>query len=187
MNGFVPKGHTPIQAVVERFDVSAPDLRQHLFVGDLPCYLLPESGGSLFEMKKIGFWGGRAAVRAFKTGDAFEAIPLGSTNGKAFIKNREIENVLAGLPARPLTGERHKEHGPPPNPGGAPRKYDWEAFLIQAFKLIYEGGPIPAQAKLIELTLDWYEANVKGPVPDLEQCKPKIRRFYKHLGIRAER
>jgi hypothetical protein len=67
--------------------------------------------------------------------------------------------------------------------GGAPPKYDIEAFLTEAFRILYESNPGPkTPAELRRRTLDAYaEKGHAGGVPSEDWARPKISKLWKRL------
>jgi hypothetical protein len=71
--------------------------------------------------------------------------------------------------------------------GGAPRRFDTEAFLIEAFRVVYETPPPKTEAELRRRALDAYaEAGHAGGTPSDDWARDKIIRFWRklNLGIR---
>jgi hypothetical protein len=67
---------------------------------------------------------------------------------------------------------------------GAPRRFDGEQLLIEAFRIVWNGPVPPTQARLTELALDAYAAKgLKGGVPSEEWAKPKIRNLWIALDL----
>ena len=67
--------------------------------------------------------------------------------------------------------------------GGAPPKYDAEAFLTEAFCILYESNPHPnTPAELRGLALDAYaKAGHPGGTPSEAWARPKISKLWKRL------
>ena len=62
----------------------------------------------------------------------------------------------------------------------------WEAILIEAFRLIYEGEHFETQAALRKRVLDWHMEQ-HSRAPSDEAAKPKIRRLWNALGLGENR
>ena len=69
--------------------------------------------------------------------------------------------------------------------GGAPARYDSEAFLIEAFRELYEGRSSPKRpAELRERALDAYAKNGHpGGVPSEDWARGKIKKLWTSLGL----
>jgi hypothetical protein len=94
---------------------------------------------------------------------------------------RETE-LMAMLEGRPIVASIVDER----NPGGRPAKYDSEAFLIEAFCILWEEAQPKSQAELRRRTIDAYDANsaikAKKHPPD-DWAKLKIRRLWNRLQL----
>ncbi|MBI5121303.1 MAG: hypothetical protein HZA67_09880 [Rhodospirillales bacterium] len=67
---------------------------------------------------------------------------------------------------------------------GAPQKYDWDGFWIEACRYIHEEGIPSTQAALVRGLLDWFDANGKSS-PDPSTVKKKVSRLWKALHASA--
>lgn len=110
---------------------------------------------------------------------------------QAFLVGKSIEPPLsaAAQPSAPSsepTQEPNPELSRAPNKGGPPTKYDGEAFLIEAFFLLYDGLQPKTQAELRQSALEAYGKTLgQGEVelPSDEWAKPKIRALWYRLGL----
>jgi hypothetical protein len=98
------------------------------------------------------------------------------------VRETELTAMLEGRPivASSLEGAKDRD------PGGRPEKYNTEGFLIEAFRIIYEGGQPETQADLRRQAIKAYDANrgIRGKKhPSDEWAKPKIRRVWYGLGL----
>ena len=182
-------------------------LSGHLYLSAFPVFVIDDEG-TLYEVSAT-FWGSRQGRRSFTEIMAHRSclwVPHGpdrAVYGTPVARLEQLTGFLAGKPsegpsARSTTsegairtiligGSPSSSISEPPQAGGRPSKYDWEAFLLEACRIVLDDGPPKTQAELIRRTLDWYQENIKGPAPDPEQCKPKIRQLWMHLRLRHNR
>jgi len=97
-----------------------------------------------------------------------------------------VERLWPTAPPEIGASDKLGEQALPLNKGGRPKDHDGEAFLIEAFRIIYEGNPMPTrQAHLVELALEAYSA--KRPAgeepPGLTWAKDKVRKLWKALDL----
>jgi hypothetical protein len=108
-------------------------------------------------------------------------LDLGHLEKELAVESSSISNIPS--PASESGGNAKRRSG------GAPRKYDREAFLIEAFKLIYDGLVPATQAELRKAAIEAYYANIQiedsGNAESLtdEWAKPLIRRFWNRLEL----
>jgi hypothetical protein len=117
---------------------------------------------------------------------AYFVVDGNKTVAVACVLETELTAMLEGRPIAAPSPQRENER----DPGGRPRQYDGEAFLIEAFRIIYEGALPRSQAELRRLALDAYNANSsieaeKNPSDDW--AKLKIRRLWHRLELGKKR
>jgi hypothetical protein len=176
-------------------------LSGHLYLSAFPVFVIDEEG-TRYEISAT-FWGSRRGRRSFHEIMMYPAhlrVPQGAgsiVDGTPVVRREQLTGFLAGKPSEGpsarstrtdlIGGSPSASASERPKAGGRPPKYNWEAFLLEAFRIVWEDNPAPeTQAELIRRTLDWYQKNIRGPTPDPDQCKPKIRRLWTHFGLRAE-
>lgn len=183
---FIPAGYAIIPAALANCGVGWISLREKLASGTLPGYLLIPDSGKIIQLKPEAW----IAVGADSTGrDGRLSVSYLDEYGFGLVRTQELDNVLAGRRARPdapetnlaqATGARSAV-----NKGGAPPKFDGEALLIEAFKLLYEDGLRPeTQTDLRKLALEKYaQGRPEQEIPSDEWAKPKIRALWNELKL----
>lgn len=82
----------------------------------------------------------------------------------------ETENAIIDNPA---SGEGPSRGGP-----GAPTRFDWDGFWVEACRRVHDEGLPGSQAAMIRDLLDWFDNN--GPtVPEQSTVKKKVSRLWK--------
>ena len=65
---------------------------------------------------------------------------------------------------------------------GAPPKYDWDGFWIEACRHIHDDGIPPTQAAMVRDLLDWFDENGTA-APDQSTIKKKVSKLWKALHL----
>ncbi|MBB3020843.1 hypothetical protein FHR70_003931 [Microvirga lupini] len=170
---------SPAQNQIRRLPQSIPTLlRELLLKGALQGYFENESG-SLSSLPPE-FWDERPTVEVTETQRITDQHIEYQLSGKVVVPRKQI-TVLAKLSAD--YERRNSVYDQARNRGGAPTKYDAEAFLMEAFRILYESNPAPkTEADLRRRALDAYvEANCAGGAPSEDWARPKIRKLWKRL------
>jgi hypothetical protein len=66
------------------------------------------------------------------------------------------------------------------NPGGAPRKYDWDKFYIELIRLANLPDGLPEREDLNRLMIDWFSSNLDQH-PDQSQIRQRLHEVFKAL------
>jgi hypothetical protein len=171
--------HPPIpsQAETKRSEVS-PVLRGLLLNGTLLGYFQNESG----QVAQLPpeFWAEAPAVELTETQRLTGKYVEYQLSGKVMVLREQI-SVLLKLVAN--FGSQQGRNSRSRGQGGAPPKYDSEAFLTEAFRILYESNPAPrSPADLRRRALDAYvEAGHPGGAPSEDWARPKILKLWKRL------
>lgn len=65
---------------------------------------------------------------------------------------------------------------------GAPPKYDWDGFWVEACRRIHDDGIPPTQAAMVRDLLGWFDDKCAA-VPDESTVKKKVSKLWKALGL----
>jgi hypothetical protein len=189
MSKFTPEGFTLLHEAIRASQVSQTRVLQHLYKGTLQGYFIPSFGGEPREMEKE-FWSSRKGTSAAQWGEAFLVFDTEPDGYASFFV--KTENFLELASADPLmriepsaTKNKASVRERRPSIGGAPKKFDATAFLIEAFKLLYQGVSPRTQAELRRCALDAYSAKFPDPAdaPSEEWAKPLIRQLWNELEL----
>jgi hypothetical protein len=103
--------------------------------------------------------------------------PEGYVSGRVVVREVDIEKFLA--PANV-----DEKSTPSRGPGRDP-KYDSDGFLIEVFRIMFEGRRRPeTQAELIRLASGAYaNAHLPGGKPHYDWAKKKVSRVWRELGL----
>ena len=82
----------------------------------------------------------------------------------------------SNAPPEKIAGQARNPRGGP----GAPPKYDWDGFWIEACRRIHDEGVPLTQAALVRDLQDWFDANA-AVAPDLSTIKKKVSKLWKAL------
>ncbi|MBF0354927.1 MAG: hypothetical protein HQL43_06810 [Alphaproteobacteria bacterium] len=88
------------------------------------------------------------------------------------VERFEASNALSSSGALEASARRS---GP-----GAPQKYDWDGFWIEACRHVHDEGIPSTQAAMVRDLLDWFDAK-GGSSPDPSTVKKKVSRLWKAL------
>ena len=95
------------------------------------------------------------------------------------IRRDEVERFEANsAPAPRDASETSAARGGP----GAPPKYDWDGFWIEACRHIHDEGIPPTQAAMVRDLLDWFDKSGSA-APDPSTVKKKVSRLWKALQV----
>jgi hypothetical protein len=158
-------------------------LRQLLLDGSIPSYLATKFG-KLHEVSP-SCWAefGESVLRETHWVRRDGALEL-ELSGRIVIPAEHAAALI-----KLVSAHRDQCRTQPHEVGGAPPKYDGEAFLIEAFRLLYEGKPSPSTpAELRKRALDAYgEAGHAGGVPSEDWARTKIKKLWQRLGLGVAR
>ena len=185
-----------------RWRIAWSRLLHALFSSPLPVFHVQKDGSLSSLPPLIGGWPARPdrSLITFATGGS----PLAGT---LIVPTEALNEFISRLVALPGTSSTSTEFvaasgsevAAPANAdkprGGAPPKHDAEAFLIEAFRLLYEGYVPKNAADLRRRALERYweskQVSENGPQrlepPSDEWAKPKIRRLWAILGLGSNR
>jgi len=171
-------------------------LLNRIFSIPLPIYHLQEDG-SLSRTSRMP----EPSV-AHLTDSVMTFVRGGSTlSGTLIVPTQALDAFITSLvvsgqgPRRDIQVDQDSRKSDPPvsvdgekRRGGAPPKHDAEAFLIEAFRLLYEGfvPESPAQLRRRALERYWEKKAPSGSnaePPSDEWAKPKIRKLWGELGL----
>jgi hypothetical protein len=188
-------------SLVSRWRIAWGRLFHALFSSPLPVFYV-QTDGSLSSLPPLI---GGLPARPDRSLITFATIgsPLAGT---LIVPTEALNEFISRLVAPPGTGTSTEfvaasepEAAAPANAdkprGGAPPKHDAEAFLIEAFRLLYEGYVPKSPADLRRRALERYweskQVSENGPQrlepPSDEWAKPKIRRLWAILGLGSNR
>ena len=95
------------------------------------------------------------------------------------IRRDEVKRFEAeSAPAPRDVSEASAARGGP----GAPPKYDWDGFWIEACRHIHDEGIPPTQAAMVRDLLDWFDRS-GAAAPDPSTVKKKVSRLWKALQV----
>ena len=93
------------------------------------------------------------------------------------IRRDEVDRFeVDSAPASPAIPAEPAARGGP----GAPQKFDWDGFWIEACRRIHDDGIPSTQAEMVRDLLDWFDDN-GASVPDPSTVKKKVSRLWKAL------
>jgi hypothetical protein len=174
----------------------------HLFTEQLVVRIISERG-TISDVPGF-YWGSIEGQRSYNSSPMVASRPWRlvfhdgwghSQSGTPFINPDHLKNVLAGQPASPTVAPTSEIEPVAPPPyrkavGEAPRKYDSEALLVEASRLLYVDGLVPAtQAELRKAALEAYCATIdadgrdSAELPSDEWAKPIIRKLWNRLKL----
>jgi hypothetical protein len=155
-------------------------LRGVLLEGVLPSYV--ESATGKLVAIDPHFWSDRASIQVLETKKISRGAAQYHLSGQVVIPQKELNQLLERVTqfktqSKPILSSLRK--------GGAPARYDSEAFLIEAFRILYDSTPAPkTEADLRRRALDAYtEAGHPGGTPSDDWARPKIRSLWKRLSL----
>ncbi len=95
------------------------------------------------------------------------------------IRRDEVERFEAesAPTARDASGLPVARGGP-----GAPAKYDWDGFWVEACRHIHDEGVPSTQAAMVRALLDWFDKS-GAATPDQSTVKKKVSRLWKALQV----
>lgn len=194
----VPVGHLPMFDALDRARLEFPTETKARFIGllrsgNLQAWCSDQDGN----VKQIepAFWTSKDAARALEENEV-RTGPLysGRSEGRPVFLGADLDKHLPSFEQRlkQSADERLTSKVAAASPrqsvldkGGGKQLYDEVGFLIEAFKIVYEGKPPPnSQADLSRKALDAYQQRgLKGGTPSPEWPKVIIRRLWKELGL----
>jgi hypothetical protein len=166
---------------VVRPEISIWDvLRELLFAGAIPSYRTSRTGH--LSQLPPNYWGEIAELELRETRRLKDGVVEYGILGRIVIPTAQLNELL-----KLVSSSKEDSHMPHPERGGAPPKYDSEAFLIEAFRIVYESKPTPSTAaELRKRALDAYaEAGHMGGAPGEDWARRKIKRLWQQLGLGA--
>jgi hypothetical protein len=197
LRDFVPDGFLPLEDAIavalaawrERepestapgdLDAAWKRLQNNLFAGSLFAYALSDFGELTPVPERV--WGGTGSTNVRVSGLLAWFNDEGTPEcGRALVRSDDLQLHLAGEPSKRRPGTSSITPVPRGR-GGAPPKYDWEAFMLEAFRVVYVDGPPKTQAELIKKVSDWYQTEIGDP-PDAQTAKPRVRKLWVKLGL----
>ena len=164
-------------------------LRDLLAAGQLIGEVFSEADGRPHRVPAHA-WNHEDADTAHERGRMRFAYGASWIIGPAAIRKLGVENALSGgstlseapASAAPAPAEANEARR---NPGGTPPRFSRDDFLIEAFKLIYEGTIPNTQAELRRAALDVYSSTLpEGEEPPSDDwAKPLIRKLWNGLEL----
>lgn len=169
-------------AAADRYRAVEAELRRQLHAEMVKAFILTRGGSSIDIPIRI--WAAnnahatiRSGITSFSCGNPY--FPT-TVEGQVFLARPDIEQSctikLAGHPSDMPENEREHAADAEPNRGGRPRKYDWEAFLIEASRRIYLDGLPDPQAKLEREMQDWFIESI-GDTPADSEIRKRVSRL----------
>jgi hypothetical protein len=156
-------------------------LQQLLLNGALTAYANDLDG----RIKKLAaeIWDERSSAEFVHTQQIQGDRVVYAVSTKVLLSRAQIEALV-----RAAQSFAQRPKGTSVDKGGAPRKYDAEAFLTEAFRILYEGNPAPkTQADLRKRALNAYaEAGHTEGTPSEDWARKKIKRLWTALGLGSQ-
>jgi hypothetical protein len=152
-------------------------LRRLLFEGALPSFILRDTGE--LESAPNDLWRESGTFELTESRKATIDRLEYQVRGKIVVSHVHLALLLESAEkVRRQEREARARH-----PGGAPAKFDVEEFLVLAFRMLFEGNPMPKDpATLRKRALDAYAAaGLPGGVPSEAWARKKISKLWKSL------
>jgi hypothetical protein len=154
-------------------------LRTLLLEGTLRSFVADEHGG--FSELSAAFWEASSSMETMESRRFTSAGAEYKFTGKIVVTREQLSTLVKLASDGALRASESKKTT---DRGGAPRKYDSDAFLIEAFRIIYDPAiPMPkTPAELRNRVCDAY-AELGHGTPSEDWAREKINRLWDALGI----
>jgi hypothetical protein len=171
----------PVQNQVrtaERHDI--PSLMRELLLRRVLTGYVESDSGSVRQLPQE-FWSDGVTAELAETQRYNDKRFEYRLSGKVVVSREQLSTLMdvAAHLQKQDTKNRARDRG------GAPPKYDSEAFLMEAFRIVYEGKPTPkTEADLRRRALDAYvEAGLPGGTPSEDWAREKIQKLWRRVRL----